>query len=115
MHELSVALSILDQIEESAAREGIERVSAVHLRVGALSGIAPDALLFAWDLASADTVAASSVLRIEDVPLSVFCERCGAERAPPSGQGLVCPVCGEPSSTIVRGRELALVAIEVPE
>jgi hydrogenase nickel incorporation protein HypA/HybF len=46
VHELSVALSLLEGVEETAARQGIARVAAVHVRVGALSGIAPDALSF---------------------------------------------------------------------
>ena len=115
MHELSVALGLLEGVEETAAKQGIERVAAIHVRVGALSGIAPDALLFSWDLATEDTIAAGSTLQIETVPLAVFCERCAAERAPRPGSGLVCPDCGGACPTIVRGRELQLVAMEVRE
>ncbi|MDB5027745.1 MAG: hydrogenase nickel insertion protein HypA [Candidatus Eremiobacteraeota bacterium] len=115
MHELSVALSLLDGVRETAARDGIERVSAVYVRVGALSGIAPDALRFSWELATEGTVAARSALRIEDVPLVVFCERCAGERAPRPATGLLCPDCGGACPSIVRGRELQLVAMEVPE
>ncbi len=115
MHELSVALGLLEGIEETASRDGIARVLAVHVRVGALSGIAPDALRFSWELATAGTVAADSALRIEDVPLAVFCDRCHEEREPRAAGGLVCPDCGIVCPTIVRGRELQLVAMEVPE
>lgn len=115
MHELSVALSLLEGVQDTAARDGIARVLAVHVRVGALSGIAPDALRFSWELATAGTVAADSALRIEDVPLVVYCERCAVERAPRAASGLVCPDCGSTCPTIVRGRELQLVAMEVPE
>jgi hydrogenase nickel incorporation protein HypA/HybF len=115
LHELSVALGLLEGIEEAAARDGVERVLSVHVRVGAMSGIAPDALRFSWELATAGTVAADSVLRIEDVPLAVRCERCGEDREPRAAGGLVCPVCGTVCPTIVRGRELQLVAMEVPE
>ena len=113
MHELSVAMSLLDEISEAAAREGASTVSSVRLRVGRLSGIARDALLFAWDLARADTVAAEADLQIEDVEVAVFCERCQAERAPGAHAGLACGTCGAVASTIVRGRELELVAMEV--
>jgi hydrogenase nickel incorporation protein HypA/HybF len=114
MHELSVALSLLDGISRTAEQAGIERVTAVHLRIGALSGIARDALAFSWDVASADTLAAGSELRIEDVPLAVYCERCKAERAPSPGTGLVCPVCRRTAPRILRGQELEIVAMEVP-
>ncbi|MGH7728614.1 MAG: hydrogenase maturation nickel metallochaperone HypA [Vulcanimicrobiaceae bacterium] len=114
MHELSVALGLLETIGEAAERDGFERVSAVHVRVGALSGIACDALRFSWELASAETVAAGSELRIEDVPLVIACAACRAESAPNPGAGLRCSRCGLPSTEIVSGRELELVAIEVP-
>jgi hydrogenase nickel incorporation protein HypA/HybF len=114
MHELSLALSLLDGISRTAEEQGIERVTAVHLRIGALSGIARDALAFSWDVATADTLAAGSELRIEDVPLAVYCELCESERAPKPGTGLVCPVCGRAAPRILRGQELQLVAMEVP-
>jgi hydrogenase nickel incorporation protein HypA/HybF len=115
MHELSVALGLIEGIQESASRDGFERVLAVHVRVGALSGIAPDALRFSWKLASAGTLASDSTLEIEDVPLVVFCEYCEDERTPHPGSGLLCPQCARACTTIVHGRELQLVAVEVPE
>jgi hydrogenase nickel incorporation protein HypA/HybF len=115
MHELSVAMSILDGVTRSARARGLDRVTAVHLRVGAMSGIAPEALSFSWELAAAETLAAGSTLHIENVPVAVFCERCEAERSPAPGSGLVCPACGAPAPRILRGRELHVVAMEVPE
>jgi hydrogenase nickel incorporation protein HypA/HybF len=114
MHELSLALSLLDGIGRTAEQQGIQRVTAVHLRIGALSGIARDALAFSWDVATAGTLAAGSELHIEDVPLIVYCEGCSAERAPNPGTGLVCPECGRTAPKILRGQELELVAMEVP-
>jgi hydrogenase nickel incorporation protein HypA/HybF len=114
VHEITVALGLLDGVETTACEQGIERVDVVHVRVGALAGIVRDALLFSWDVATAGSVAAGSRLSIEEVPLVVFCERCQGERAPQPGYGLLCPDCGTPSPQIVRGREMQLVAMEVP-
>ena len=114
MHEVTVALSLLESIQAVALEQGIERVSAVNVRLGALSGVVRDALLFSWDVATADSVAAGSELRIEEIPLVVFCEFCEVERQPAPGTGLVCPDCGTPSPRIVRGREMQLVSMEVP-
>lgn len=115
MHELSVALSLIEGIDDSSRREGFDRVLAVRVRIGALSGIAPDALRFSWKLATAGTLAADSTLEIENVPLVVFCEQCETERRPRAGTGLICPECGNACPNIVSGRELQLVAVEVPE
>jgi hydrogenase nickel incorporation protein HypA/HybF len=114
LHEITIALSLLESIESTAAEQGIERVNAVHVRVGALSGVVRDALLFSWDVATARTIAEGSQLVVEEVPLVVFCERCEAERSPHSGTGLLCPACGTPSPNILRGREMQLVSMEVP-
>ena len=113
MHELSLALSLLDEVSRAAEREGAARVASVRLRLGRMSGIVRDALVFSWELARADTVASEAELQIEDVPVAVWCQRCDAERAPREGGGLECGTCGAIAPTIVRGREMELVAMEV--
>jgi hydrogenase nickel incorporation protein HypA/HybF len=113
MHELTVALSLLDEVGATAEREGATRVASVRLRLGRMSGIVRDALLFSWELARVDTVASEAALEIEDIPVAVWCPRCEGERSIPDGRGLICSECGTISPTIVRGRELELVAMEV--
>ncbi len=113
MHELSVALSLLDEVGEAAKREGVTSVSSVRLRVGRMSGIARDALLFAWELARADSVAANADLHIEDIDVAIYCTQCACERAPLTGAGLTCGACGTIAPHVLRGRELELVAMEV--
>lgn len=66
MHELSIALSIIEMAEEQLARHGGSKVLAVHLRVGPLSGISKDALEFSFGIASESTPVAGSQLRFED-------------------------------------------------
>ena len=51
MHELSIAISMIDQITEESANRGGLDVEAVHLRLGVFSGVDKDALLFSWELA----------------------------------------------------------------
>lgn len=67
MHELSIALSIVDGVAEEAARHGGGPVRAVHLRLGRLSGIVAEALLFSYDVACEGTPLSGSQLRIEEV------------------------------------------------
>jgi hydrogenase nickel incorporation protein HypA/HybF len=112
MHELSVALSLVALAQEEAERLG-RRVRAVHLRVGALSGVAGEALLASYEIACADTPLEGSRLVIERVPVVVFCPRCRAERALDSIQWLCCGECGTPAPEVRRGKELELVALEV--
>ena len=50
MHELSIALSIVELAHEEAERRGGVRINAVHLKLGSLSGVVKEALLFSYDV-----------------------------------------------------------------
>lgn len=113
MHELSIVLSILDEIEEQTEERGLRDVEVVHLKVGVFSGVDRDALLFAWELACEGTPLARSRLDIETIPLVIHCESCGQDRSPPSLYQLCCPECQTPAQVIVTGKELEVVSLEV--
>lgn len=115
MHELSIALSILEVTEEEAERRGGVHVEAIHLRLGPLSGVVKEALISAWQLASEQTAFESSRLVIEEVPIAVFCSKCQAERPVQSIQQFCCVECDTPASEVVRGRELMVAALELAE
>ncbi len=54
MHELSIAMSIVELAEEEAERRGVQ-VTAVHLKLGLLSGVVKDALLSCHEIACEGT------------------------------------------------------------
>jgi hydrogenase nickel incorporation protein HypA/HybF len=114
MHELSIALSLVDLACEEAGRQP-GRVCALHLKVGALAGVVPEALLASYEMACTDTPLAGSRLVIEQVPVVVFCPRCRTERSLDGVQSLCCPACGTPTPQIEHGRELELVAMEIEQ
>ena len=113
MHELSIAMSMVEMAAEEAARRGGAHVSAVHLKLGPLSGVVREALLFSYDVACEGTPLEGSRLVIEDVPVVVFCPGCSAEQTLASVQRFFCPACGTPTPQVVRGRELEVVALEL--
>jgi hydrogenase nickel incorporation protein HypA/HybF len=114
MHELSIAMGIVDAALDEAQRRGVQ-VSAVHLRLGALSGVVKDALMFSYEVACQDTPLQGSRLIVEDVPVVVFCPRCKERRALSSVQSFACPECGEPTRDILQGKELEVFALEVQD
>ena len=114
MHELSIAMSIVDAAMEESQRRGVQ-VSAVHLRLGALSGVVKDALLFSYEVACQDTALQGSQLIVEDVPVIVYCSQCQKERMLESVQLFQCPECGTPTMDIRQGKELEVFALEVQE
>ena len=113
MHELSIVLSIIDEIAEQSEARDLHDIEVVHLKVGVFSGVDPHALLFAWELACEGTPFERSRLEIEIVPLIIHCAVCRQDRTPPSVCQLYCPQCETPSESIVTGRELELVSLEV--
>ncbi len=68
MHELSIAMSIVEMAEEEADQRGGVQVNAVHLKLGPLSGVVKDALLSSYELACEGTQLEGSQLVIEEIP-----------------------------------------------
>lgn len=114
MHELSIASNIVDlATEESLARN--VRVLAVHLKLGALSGVVEDALLGSYEIVTTGTPLEGSRLVVERVPVVAYCHNCRATRVIPSVQSMRCPECDTLAPDIREGRELQVVALEVEE
>jgi hydrogenase nickel incorporation protein HypA/HybF len=113
MHELSIALNIVEGALEEVERRGNLQVNAIHLRLGPLAGVDKDALLFAYPLACEGTALANSQLVIEDTQAAIFCASCNTEHNPVSIYDLHCPVCGAWECRVIRGNELEIRALEV--
>ena len=114
MHELSIAMSIVEMAEEEARSRGVQ-VNAVHLKLGSLSGVVKEALLFSYDLACEGTALEGSRLVIDEVPTVVYCPICDAERKLASVQRFCCSVCDSPTPDVVQGKELEVVALEIQQ
>jgi hydrogenase nickel incorporation protein HypA/HybF len=113
MHELSIAMSILDLAEEeSKSRDGAV-IRSIHLKLGPLSGVVKQALVSAFEVAREDSAMPNVELVIEEAPLVVFCPKCVAERTIGGLDELCCPECGMPSGDVISGRELEIVALEI--
>ncbi len=111
MHELSIAMSIVEMAEEHSTT----KIIAVHLKLGPLSGVAKIALENAFSLAREGTILETASLIIEQIPIVARCPKCAADRTLPSMQSFLCPVCETPLSEIIHGRELEVVALEIEE
>jgi hydrogenase nickel incorporation protein HypA/HybF len=112
MHELSIAMSIVDMAIEEAERRGVA-IDAVHVEVGPLSGVVADALLFSYEMACSGTPLEGSRLVIKEVPIEVYCQACQAKKVLNSMQWFCCPECGAPTSEVIHGKELAITALQV--
>lgn len=112
MHELSITKHILDIVSQHAQRADAERVTAVNLVVGELTGFVDDSIQFYFDMLSPDTLAEGARLSIRRVPARVRCLNCGEEFRP-EGYSWLCPRCEAVGGEIVTGRELLVESIEI--
>jgi hydrogenase nickel incorporation protein HypA/HybF len=115
MHELSIAMSIVELAEEELAGRKGATVQSVHLKLGHLSGVSKEALESCYAMACFESPLAGSRLIIEEVPVSVYCAKCAEIRQLDSIQLFRCPVCGDLVSDIVSGKELQVMALEIVE
>ena len=113
MHEVSIALSLLDIVVNKCREEGYQAIDSVRIRVGKASGILPEAFTFALEVAKKDTIARDAEFVIEVVPLGGFCNGCGSDFETEGTYVLECPFCASPSFKIHKGYELEIVDMEV--
>lgn len=112
MHELALAHSLIELVDDYATQQGSRQVRRIHVRLGQLSAMTR-ALYFCFGSASRGTRCEGALLDIEEVPLTVRCNNCKAVKIPSGRYNFRCPDCGLPTPDIVTGREMQLTAIEL--
>ncbi|CAM3780873.1 hydrogenase maturation nickel metallochaperone HypA [Nocardiopsis rhodophaea] len=108
MHEMAITQSIVDAVCE---RLDGERVRALSIEIGAMSGVVPDAVRFCFDLAAEGTPLAGARLEISEPPGRARCRACATEFRMDDPIAL-CP-CGSADVQVTGGRELRIRSMEV--
>ena len=114
MHELSIATAILESAEKEASQRQRARMLTVGVRIGELSGVDPDSLMFGWEAITKATVWEGLHLKVEAVPWVNRCERCQQEFRVVDYK-TQCGACGDVKTRLVRGSELEIAYIEIEE
>jgi len=109
VHELSVAHAIVSTVVEALPNDSV-RVTSVTVTIGALSGVVPQALEFAYDVAAEGTSLSDAALVIERTPVVIDCELCGRQELP-GATDFRCPVCAQPCGTVVSGKEMQITNV----
>lgn len=112
MHELSIMEQTLAIALENAHAQGANKIHQFKMKIGAMSGVVPEALKFAFDVVTSGTIAQNARLEIETVPVSCYCPDCDLEFQP-ADLFYACPQCNKLSSQILSGREIELTSLEV--
>ncbi len=112
MHEASIAESIIDAVEAFAKDKGYTRIEGVKVRVGKMTAVLPDALLFAFDALKEKTMLEGASLTIQEIPVRLKCLSCGHFFTPDSIR-LACPLCNSVKTEVLSGKELDIESIDV--
>lgn len=112
MHELSVCMSLLDQVASIAQERAAANVTRIELDIGPLSGVEPELLKNAYPIAAAGTIAEGAELVVRGTDIIVRCMSCKAETDATPNR-LVCGSCGDFRTRIVSGDEMILRSLEI--
>ncbi|MFF8900358.1 hydrogenase maturation nickel metallochaperone HypA [Streptomyces lydicus] len=111
MHEMSIALAVVEQVEGAARPAGAGAVHSVRLQVGELAGVVPDALAFSFELACAGTALEGAELVLDPVPARARCGPCDRTWSTGMPPQLSCPACGGATAELLSGRELQISSV----
>jgi hydrogenase nickel incorporation protein HypA/HybF len=112
VHELSVCQALLTEVSRIAASHGARAVERVNVEIGRLSGVEPELLSRAFEIARLGTCAQHAVLSLAVLEITVRCADCGAA-SPAQPNRLLCGACGGYRTQVLEGYELRLRAIEL--
>ncbi|MBK9292756.1 MAG: hydrogenase maturation nickel metallochaperone HypA [Bacteroidetes bacterium] len=112
MHELSIALNIMEIVDAEARAAGADEVSKIELEIGSWSGVEPDAIEMAMAEAIRETIASKAKVVFHWRKAMAACEDCCNEFEP-EDIFKICPYCNSLNTHLLTGKELNIKSIEV--
>jgi hydrogenase nickel incorporation protein HypA/HybF len=105
MHELSIAMNIIEIAAEERTKAGGGTIQSVELEVGTLSGVVLDALEFALEVSVKGTILEHAKIDIHSIEAEASCNQCGHVFT--VGDLFTnCPRCHSFDTRLLRGGEL---------
>lgn len=111
MHEMTIAVGLIELAEEQARGAGARRINQIEVEIGTLAGVEMDALTFCYETARRGTLCDGARLDIVSIEARGRCGECGREM-PADFWVAFCPDCGT-GLEILQGRELRLRSLNV--
>lgn len=114
VHEVSIALGMVNELARIANENNAKYITAVNLRIGKSSGIVIDSLKFAFDAIKMENPLISSVeIVIEEVPLRYECNDCRVSFETDNVHFPSCPDCKSYSLKLLSGDEMDILNVEL--
>jgi hydrogenase nickel incorporation protein HypA/HybF len=112
MHEMSIAQSVLEIVNDTLQQNPGSKLKKVVVKVGELVAVVPDSLQFCYQALTTDSPLEGSELVIEVIPVAASCQDCGKEFKVDSFF-FVCPHCESAQVKVLSGQELQVSELEV--
>jgi len=112
MHEMSLAESVREIVQETARASGARRVAAVRLEIGKLAQVEIEAMRFAFEVVKIGSLAHSARLEIVEVDGAAWCMKCGLP-VRITQRGDACPTCSSYQLQVTGGDRMRVMDIEI--
>lgn len=112
MHEMSLAESMLQLIEDAAHQQGFTRVKTVWLEIGQLACVEQESLRFGFDVVTCGSIAEQARLEIIETAGQGRCGKC-AQNFPLAALYEPCPACGSYDVEVTGGDGMRVKELEV--
>jgi hydrogenase nickel incorporation protein HypA/HybF len=109
---MSIAQSLIEIIKEEMEKHGARALRSVHLQVGQLSAVMPEALSFCFQVITQGTELEGAKLLMDIVPLRGSCLECRKEFEIQDYQ-FYCPFCESTKIDTIAGQDLGIIEMEV--
>jgi hydrogenase nickel incorporation protein HypA/HybF len=111
MHEMSIAVALMEQLEDQARQNGIARITGIVVKAGVMRGVVPEAMALAFEAVTQGTIAQGAKLELEIVSALARCRHCGAQFQPEIDYYL-CEKCQQADVELIQGDEILLSSLE---
>ncbi len=103
---------MMEIVKHHMTEHGAKQLKKLKIRVGALTAVDPQSLVFCFEVYTHGTSMEGAILEIEDIPLMGRCNDCHEEfRIDILFPG--CPRCSNSTIEHISGHELDIVSMEV--
>jgi len=116
MHEMSIAMNIIELASKAARTEGAGHIKDIELEIGTMAGVFIESLEFCFEAASRSTLAEGATLTIHVIPAKGRCTDCN-KISDVTSLTSQCPHCGAYllSLSLISGKDMKIKAITINE
>ena len=112
MHELSIAVNIVDIVTEEVNKFDSSSVVEIEIEIGSMSGVIVESLDFAMEEAVKNTCLSKAKIKFIELISEANCSKCGNHFSVDDFFA-VCPKCGSFETDIIKGKELKIKKIKL--